>query len=410
MFICDFHIHSKYSRATSKDMDIEHLSRWAKVKGINLMGTGDFTHPEWLNELKTTLEPCGYGLFTHGGVLFMLTAEVSNIYFKAGRSRKIHNIIIAPNFAVAAEINKTLGEYGDLYSDGRPILRLESDKLVKKVLAIDKACMIIPAHVWTPHFSLFGANSGFDSIEECFEDQTPHIHALETGLSSDPWMNWRWSELDRFTLVSNSDSHSPKKIGREANVFSKALDYKEILEVIKTKDRERFLYTVEFFPQEGKYHWDGHRKCAVRLAPTEAKKVNNTCPTCGRRLTIGVMHRVEHLSDREENFMLKSAPACKHLVPLAEIIANALGVGVDTVGVDAEYNKLINAFGSEFTLLLETSAEEIRKRCSPKVASGILNVRNEKVAVLPGYDGVYGEVNVFGGEDEEVGEKQLSFF
>lgn len=410
MFICDFHVHSKYSRATSKDMNIEHLARWAKVKGIDLLGTGDFTHPQWFNELKERLEPVEYGIFKHGDILFILTAEVSNIYFKAGRSRKIHNIIFAPSFEVASEINKALVEYGDLYSDGRPMLRLESDKLVKKILAISKDCIIIPGHIWTPHFSLFGANSGFDAIEECFEDQTENIYALETGLSSDPLMNWRWTKLDKFTLVSNSDSHSPKKIGREANVFSSKLGYKDLLDVLKAKDKSKFLYTVEFFPQEGKYHWDGHRKCNIRLSPAEAKKVNNTCPTCGRRLTIGVMHRVENLSDREENFILESAPGYKHLVPFAEIIANSLGVGVDTAGVENEYNKLINIFGSEFNVLLNVPPEELKKRCSPKIASGVLKVREENVEILPGYDGVYGEVKIFGKKDEDIGEKQLSFF
>ena len=410
MFVCDFHIHSKYSRATSKEMDIPNLAKWAKIKGIDLLGTGDFTHPQWLGELKKNLEPVEYGIYRHGDTSFILTAEVSNIYFKAGKSRRIHNVLFAPSFEVAIEVNKALSQYGDLYSDGRPMLRLEADKLVKKIMAIDKNCIIIPGHIWTPHFGLFGANSGFDSIEECFEEQTEHIYALETGLSSDPLMNWRWSSLDRFTLVSNSDSHSPRKIGREANVFASKAGYKEILEALKTKDKTKFLYTVEFFPQEGKYHWDGHRKCNVRLSPAEASKVNNTCPTCGRKITIGVMHRVTDLSDREENFVLNSAPGYKHMVPLAEIIANALKVGADTVSVEKEYNKLINTFGNEFNILLNINEDELKKRCAPKIASGIIRVRQGNVNVLPGYDGVYGEVKVFDGEEEVAGEKQLSFF
>ena len=410
MFICDFHIHSKYSRATSKDMDIKNLSKWAKIKGVNLLGTGDFTHPEWFNELKTNLESVEYGIYKHNETLFILTAEVSNIYFKAGRSRKVHNVIFAPSLEVVSEINKALAEYGNLYGDGRPILRLECDKLVKKVLQIDKNCMIIPGHIWTPHFSLFGANSGFDTIEECFEEQTGNIYALETGLSSDPLMNWRCSGLDRFTLVSNSDSHSPKKIGREANIFNAKVGYKDIIEILKTKDKTRFLYTVEFFPQEGKYHWDGHRACNLRLSPSEAMKVNNTCPTCGKKLTIGVMHRVEALSDREENFTLENSPGYRHLVPLAEIIAGALKIGVDTVGVEKAYNKIINIFGNEFNILLNVPDDELKKKCAPKIAGGILRVRQEKLEVLPGYDGVYGEVKIFDGEDENIGEKQLSFF
>jgi len=410
MFIVDLHIHSKYSRATSKDMNIKTLAKWAKIKGIDLLGTGDFTHPEWLNELKKDLEPVEYGIFKHDNVNFILTAEVSNIYFKAGKSRKIHNILIAPSLEIVTEINKALSEYGDLYSDGRPILKLEADKMVKKILSISKDCIIIPGHIWTPHFSLFGANSGFDSIEECFEEETEHIYALETGLSSDPLMNWRWSGLDRFTLVSNSDSHSPRKIGREANVFDSKIGYNQLHETLKNKDKDKFLYTVEFFPQEGKYHWDGHRKCNIRLSPGEARRVNNTCPSCGRKLTIGVMHRVEKLGDREENFILENSPGYKHMVPLAEIIACALGVGADTVGVEKEYNKLIKTFGSEFNILLNVPEGEFKKKCSPKIASGILKVRAENLEVIPGYDGVYGEVKIFDGEDEEVGEKQLSFF
>ncbi|PIU41447.1 MAG: DNA helicase UvrD [Candidatus Omnitrophica bacterium CG07_land_8_20_14_0_80_42_15] len=411
MFICDFHVHSKYSRATSADMDIEHLAKWAKIKGIDLLGTGDFTHPEWLGELKKNLAPVEYGVFEHNDTFFILTSEVSNIYFKAGKSRKIHNIIFAPSFEVVAEINKALSEYGDLYSDGRPILRLESDKLVKKILSVEKNCMIIPAHIWTPHFSLFGANSGFDSIEECFEEETPHIYALETGLSSDPAMNWRCSALDRLTLVSNSDSHSPKKIGREANIFNSKMNYLDIIETLKTKDKKRFLYTIEFFPEEGKYHWDGHRKCSLRLSPAESRKVNNICPTCGSKLTIGVMHRVEKLCDRDQNFVLDNSPGYKHMVPLAEIIAGALGIGAETVGVEKEYTKLIGIFGSEFNILLNVPEEELRKRCSPKVAVGILRTREGKIKVIPGYDDVYGEVKIFDGEnEEETREKQLSFF
>jgi len=392
-------------------MDIPTLSRWAKIKGIDLLGTGDFTHPGWLEELKKHLEPVEYGIYKHDNTLFILTAEVSNIYFKAGKSRRIHNIIIAPSIEVAVEVNKALAEHGDLYSDGRPILRLEADKLVKKVLGINKDCMIIPGHIWTPHFSLFGANSGFNAIEECFEEQTKNIFALETGLSSDPLMNWRWSSLDRFTLVSNSDSHSPRKIGREANVFSQKMGYKDILDALKKKDKTKFLYTVEFFPQEGKYHWDGHRKCEVRLSPAESQKVRNTCPTCGRKLTIGVMHRVTDLGDRDKDYILETSPGYKHMVPLAEIIASVLDMGAETAAVEKEYNKLIAAFKNEFNVLLNVSEEDLKKRCSPKIAGSIIKVRHGKVNVVPGYDGVYGEVSVLkGGEDESTGEKQLSFF
>ena len=408
-YIADFHIHSKYSRATSKEMDIKNLAKWAKIKGVDLLGTGDFTHPDWFKELKENLRPREEGIFEHNGIRFMLTAEVSNIYFKRGKTRKIHNIIFAPNFKTVEEINKLLSQYGKLSSDGRPILSLESHKLVKMIMDINPDCFIIPAHVWTPHFSLFGANSGFDDIEECFEDQTPNIYALETGLSSDPAMNWRWSKLDKFSLTSNSDAHSPSKIGREANVFSGPFSYKELINILKNRDKSKFLYTIEFFPQEGKYHWDGHRACHQRLSPNESKNINNHCPTCGKKLTIGVMHRVEDLGDRDSEFNLDNAPGFKHMVPLVEIIAASLHVGVESVSVQREYNKLIKNFGSEFHILLEIPKKDILKSAPPKIAKGILKIREGKVNVVPGYDGVYGQVNIFDASDEEE-KKQLTFF
>ncbi|MDP2831188.1 MAG: endonuclease Q family protein, partial [Candidatus Omnitrophota bacterium] len=277
-FIADFHIHSKYSRATSRDMDVQHLAQWAKLKGITLMGTGDFTHHLWLEELKHTLEDCGNGLFKHADVYFMLTAEISSIYSKGGKGHRIHNLIFAPSFAVVDKINNALSRRGaNLSSDGRPIIGLPAAELARIVFDIDENCLIVPGHIWTPWFSLFGSMSGFDKIEDCFEEQTSKIFALETGLSSDPAMNWRLSALDRFTLISNSDAHSPQKIGREANVFNCELDYKTIREVLKTKDKKRFLYTIEFFPEEGKYHFDGHRLCGMRMSPQETKEHNGKC-------------------------------------------------------------------------------------------------------------------------------------
>jgi len=390
-------------------MDIENLTRWAKIKGVSLLGSGDFTHPGWLAELKKSFECKEDGLFGHGGIDFILSAEVCNIYFKAGKTRRIHNILFSPDFKTAEEINSYLRRHGNLEADGRPILDLPSDKMVKEILRINPDCMVIPAHVWTPHFSLFGSNSGFDSAEECFEDQTDKIYSLETGLSSDPAMNWRWSKLDKFILTSNSDAHSPSKIGREANVFSEAVTYKSLREILRTRDRTRFLYTIEFFPQEGKYHWDGHRACNQRLSPKESKNVNNRCPACGRKLTIGVMNRVEHLGDREESFVLKEAPSFKNLIPLVEIIADALKVGVNTVTVEKEYNKLIKAFGTEFNALLDIPSKDLTKHAPPKIATGIIKVREGKVKVLPGYDGVYGKVHIYGEEDEDA-KKQMTFF
>ncbi len=408
-FIADFHIHSKYSRATSKDMDIDHISKWASLKGINLMGTGDFTHPDWLRELKGKLANVEYGIYSHENIFYMLTAEVNNIYFKTGRTRKIHNIIFCPSFEVAEEINKMLSQYGRLFSDGRPILSIESSEMVKCLGSINPDIFVVPAHIWTPHFSLFGANSGFDAIEKCFEEQTEKIYALETGLSSDPATNWRWSALDRFSLISNSDAHSPSKIGREANVFKEKFGYKELIEILKTKDKSKFLYTVEFYPQEGKYHWDGHRKCNARLSPKETKDLNYRCPKCGARITVGVMHRVEKLADREEGFVLEASPGFKNMVRLVEIISEAIGVGVESQAVQREYSSLLSKLGSEFIILLELPENRIKKECSPKIARGILNARAGNVEVIPGYDGEYGKVKVLK-EGEEKKEKQLELF
>ena len=408
-FICDFHIHSKYSRATSKDMCIQSLSRWAKIKGIDLLGTGDFTYRAWLDELKNELDEIGHGLFMHDGVYYILTAEVCNIYFKAGRTRKVHNIIFAPDFKTVDEINKALDSFGDLNADGRPILSLDSKELVAILAKIRPDVFIVPAHAWTPHFSVFGSNSGFDSLEDCFEEQTDKVFAIETGLSSDPAMNWRLKGLDKVALISNSDSHSPSKIGREANVFSEKFSYGELVEILKTKDKNRFLFTVEFFPEEGKYHWDGHRFCKTRLSPQESMRLNGICPKCSKKVTVGVMNRVERLADRPEGYVLENAPGFKHMIPLAEIVADALDVGVDSVAVCREYNLLINRFGKEFDILFDIPEDELLSNCHPRIAQGVLNVRKGKVEVLPGYDGEYGKINVFTGSEDEK-EKQLTFF
>jgi uncharacterized protein (TIGR00375 family) len=409
-FIADFHIHSKYSRATSKEMDVEHLSRYAHIKGIALMGTGDFTHPSYLAELQQQLEPLGNGLFTHQGTHYILTAEVCNDFYVEGKGKRIHNIIFAPSFQTAERINAQLQAYGRLASDGRPNLRLDARDLVRLVLNIDPECFVVPAHVWTPWFSLFGANVGFDTVEACFGDQTAHIHTLETGLSSDPPMNWRLSALDRFSFISNSDAHSPAKIGREVNVFDTELDYRSILSALKNRDNGKFLYTVEFFPQEGKYHYDGHRRCDVCLAPRESMSSNDRCPRCGQKLTIGVMHRVEALADRPEGYTPPGAIPCKHLVPLLEIIAEATGKGVDTKGVQVIYDSLVQRFGSEFYILLDLPEEVLRTEFPGRVGQAILKVRRGELEIRPGYDGVFGEVRIFGHEGEEGQEEQLSLF
>jgi uncharacterized protein (TIGR00375 family) len=410
-FIADFHVHSKYSRATSKDMDVAHLAKWAKIKGIQLVGTGDFTHHLWLEELKGHLEPLNNGLFAHEGVNFILTAEVSSIYSKRGKGYRVHNVIFAPSFKIVDQINHTLSGLGNLASDGRPILGLDAKEIVRIVMDISPDCFVVPAHVWTPWFSVFGSASGFDKIEDCYEEQTKHIYCLETGLSSDPAMNWRLSALDRFSLISNSDSHSPAKIGREANVFDCKLDYYDIVDTLKKKDNKRFLYTIEFFPEEGKYHFDGHRNCGIRFSPEESKAHKNICPKCGRPLTIGVMNRVDQLADRPEGFKPKNAIPFKNFIPLEEIIADAKGVGKLSQQVEKEYMGIISKFGTEFEVLAKVPEEDLRKSISPRIAEGIIRVRQGKVKLLAGYDGEYGKIEIFGqDEDKNKGEEQLSLF
>jgi len=410
-FIADFHIHSKYSRATSREMDIKHIADWAKLKGIKLMGTGDFTHHLWLEELRRNLEDVGNGLYKYHDIYFVLSAEISSIYSKKGRTYRIHNMVLAPSLKTVDKIDETLSRYGNLASDGRPILGMDAQELARIIFDIDENCMIIPGHIWTPWFSLFGSMSGFDKIEDCFEKQTSKIFALETGLSSDPAMNWRLSALDKFTLVSNSDSHSAPKIGREANVFNCELDYKTIREVLKTKDKKRFLYTVEFFPEEGKYHFDGHRLCAIRYSPKETREHNNKCPKCGKPLTVGVMNRVEQLADRPEGYVPPNAIPYKNMIPFEEIIAEAKGMGKGTQGVEREYFNCLAKFGTEFEILLKAPKEALLKNLPPRIAEGVLRVREGKVNIKAGYDGEYGIISIFG-DDEKKGkeEKQLSLF
>ncbi|KPK97752.1 MAG: DNA helicase UvrD [Omnitrophica WOR_2 bacterium SM23_72] len=409
-FIADFHVHSKYSRATSRDMDIKHLAEWAKLKGITLMGTGDFTHHLWLEELKGHLEDMGTGLFKYQDVFFVLTTEISSIYSKGGRTYRIHNMVFSPSFKTADKINETLGRYGNLASDGRPILGMDASEIARIIFDIDESCMVVPGHIWTPWFSLFGSMSGFDRIEDCFEEQTPKIFALETGLSSDPAMNWRLSKLDRFSLISNSDSHSPSKIGREANVFDCQLDYQTIRDVLKTKDKKRFLYTIEFFPEEGKYHFDGHRLCQMRLSPQETRKAGGRCPKCGKNVTVGVMNRVEQLADRPEGAKPANAIPYRNFIPLDEIIAEAKGVSKSSLAVERDYRMYVSRFGTEFEILLRASREDLIKNLSPRVAEAVLRVREGKVHIQAGYDGEYGVISIFGEESPDKKEQQLSLF
>jgi len=399
-FVADLHIHSKYSRATSKEMNLESLDQWAKIKGIKVLATGDFTHPAWFQEIKTKLEEAEPGLYklkgSETGTRFLLSVEISSIYSQGGKTRRVHNLILASSMEVAEKINIALSWQGNIKSDGRPILGISSMDLAKLVFGISEEAVIIPAHAWTPWFSIFGSMSGFDTIEECFGEYANKIFALETGLSSDPAMNWRLSKLDNISLISNSDSHSAEKIGREANVFDTELSFAGIIDAIKSRDLKKFLYTIEFFPEEGKYHYDGHRLCGVVLSPEETKKKNKICPQCGKPLTVGVMYRVNELADRPNNFVSKARVPFKKVVPLLEIIREIFGVASVTKKVRAEYDRLIDVFGTELAILIDTPIEEIKARGSIELANALDKVRSGNISIQPGYDGEYGKVSIFG--------------
>jgi len=398
----DLHIHGRYSRATSQQMSIAETARYAKIKGLNLVGTGDFTHPQWLKEIRESLAPeQDTGVYKVASnptlpVHFMLTTEVCTIFDFANESKKVHHVILTPSIDAAVQINDVLGKYGDLAADGRPMLNMTAPQLVEEVMQAAGESMIFPAHVWTPWISAFGAFSGFDSIEDCYQDMTRHIHALETGLSSDPAMNWRLSKLDRFALVSNSDSHSfwPWRIGREANVFElDKVRYSAVVDAIRSKDPARFKFTVETDPAYGKYHWTGHRNCNVSLSPQEAMKLGNICPVCRRKLTKGVEQRVEELADRPEGFKPENVPGFRRLLPLSEIIATVLNASSpSTQAVWKIYNELIAKFGNEYAVLLDVPREALNAVVDVQIAEAILRVRAGSITVVPGYDGVYGKL------------------
>jgi len=404
--IADLHIHSRYSRATSPTTDLPALARWAKLKGIDIVGTGDFTHPQWYKALKDDLQPAGAGLYRYDGTWFMLSAEVAAIWSQEGRVRKVHLVLLSPSMEATARINRELSKIGNLAADGRPILGISAERLVEAVWSAEETAEVIPAHAWTPWFSVFGSRSGFDSLEECFGKYTERIFAIETGLSSDPQMNWRLSCLDQITLVSSSDAHSPSKLGREATLFDlPEPSYAGIIAAMKERDLLHFLGTVEFYPQEGKYHYDGHRACGVVLSPLEAMKKGNRCPVCGKPLTIGVMHRVEELADRAQGQGPTQEIPYRSLVPLEEIIAQALGLGVNTKGVTREYDRLIARFGSEFCILLDLPEKDLQKGIPARILQGIMKVRAGDLKIEPGYDGVYGKVTIplDVKEDEQLG-------
>ena len=405
--IADLHIHSRFSMATSKEGTPENLDFWARKKGISLIGTGDFTHPVWREELKERLVSEGNGLyrlrdafvkeesrkFPGEGTRFVVSGEISSIYKKNGKTRKVHNVILLPSLEAADAMAQRLEKIGNIHSDGRPILGLDSHDLLEMMLDVCPEGILIPAHIWTPHFSVLGAKSGFDSVEECFEELAPYIHALETGLSSDPAMNWRISKLDRYQLVSNSDAHSPSKLGREANLLDIDCSYEGLYRAIQTG--EGLEGTVEFFPEEGKYHFDGHRKCGVSLSPVEAERLGGICPVCGKKLTMGVDHRVEQLADRAEGFVKKDGKKYESLVPLPEVISACMGYSTASKKVQGCFEQLIQTLGTEFDILRNVPSEDIKSCAGERIAEGIENVRTGNVKRIPGYDGEYGKIELF---------------
>lgn len=433
--ILDLHIHSKYSRACSPKLELPKIAAACAVRGIDIVATGDFTHPKWMEHIKESLVEENEGIYRlrttdyrlqttdkklkskntvvrspSSVVRFIIGTEISSIKKHAGETRRVHHLIFAPNLEAAERFNKKLTDRGiNISADGRPIIGMTSHDLLALMLETDERMAMIPAHAWTPWFGIFGSNGGYDSLEECFEDLTPNIFAIETGLSSDPLMNWRWSALDRITLISNSDAHSTAKLGREANVlqFGSAAEitYDEIMRVIREGDQSKFLYTIEFYPEEGKYHLDGHRDCKFVCPPAETKKRKGLCPKCQKPLVIGVMNRVEELADRSEaeaRARGKERIAYRNLVPLTEIIADTLQVGVNTKTVQAEYGRLIERLGSEFQILLRANLSDIERVSSSVMAEAIDRVRRGEIHIQPGYDGVFGVVKVFG-EDESRG-------
>ena len=405
--IGDLHIHSRFSMATSREGTPENLDFWARKKGISLIGTGDFTHPVWREELKERLVTEGNGLyrlrdeyvkeesrkFPGEGTRFVVSGEISSIYKKNGKTRKVHNVILLPSLEAADTMAQRLEKIGNIHSDGRPILGLDSHDLLEMMLDVCPDGILIPAHIWTPHFSVLGAKSGFDSVEECFEELTPYVHALETGLSSDPAMNWRISKLDRYQLVSNSDAHSPSKLGREANLLDIDCSYEGLYRAIQTG--EGLEGTVEFFPEEGKYHFDGHRKCGVSLSPVEAERLGGICPVCGKKLTMGVDHRVEQLADRAEGFVKKDGKKYESLVPLPEVISACMGYSAASKKVQGCFEQMIQTLGTEFDILRNVPSEDIKSCAGERIAEGIENVRTGNVKRIPGYDGEYGKIELF---------------
>jgi DNA helicase II / ATP-dependent DNA helicase PcrA len=427
-FYADLHMHSHYSRATSKNLDLEHLALWAQLKGIHVIGTGDFVHPKWLAELQEKLEPAEDGLFKlkeqyaktvcgqlpsacRSEVRFILTVEISNIYKKLGRVRKAHNLIWVPSFKAAQTISDKLGSIGNIHSDGRPILGLPCKDLLEISLEADDRTLFVPAHIWTPWFSVLGSKGGYDAVTDCFDDLTRYIYAVETGLSSDPIMNWRLKQLDQFILVSNSDAHSPPKVGRESNLFDTDFSYQGIYNALADPKDKGLVATIEFFPEEGKYHYDGHRMCQTRLHPKETIKNKGLCPACQKPVVVGVMARVEELADRKEGEKPPRWRPYKNLITLPEVISDAVCIGPNSKSVQTTFPRLLSKLGNELDILLDRPIDDIRRAAGDLIAEGVSRMRKGEVDIKPGYDGEYGQINILSSEDRKTSEeKQLTLF
>ncbi len=426
-YYADLHIHSQYSRATSKKLNLEYLSYWGQLKGLQLISTADFTYPRWMQELKEKLKPAEEGFLKlkkkydqlartqlpvacRGEIRFVLSTEISNIYKKNDRVRKVHNIVFVPDFQAAERIQRTLDQIGNITSDGRPILGLDSRDLLEIVLESSPSSFLIPAHIWTPWFSVLGSKSGFDSIEECYGDLSDHIFALETGLSSDPAMNGRLSKLDRFVLVSNSDAHSPEKLAREANIFDTKFSYPDMLKSLKDRKDQGLSGTIEFFPEEGKYHYDGHRSCGMRMSPADTIRNKGLCPKCGKKVTVGVMARVEELADQPLGRKSPNSRPFFSLIPLAEIIGQVRGVGPGSKSVQSLYHHLLVHLGSELSILMDVPLGQIQKIGGNLLVEAIDRVRRGNVHIDAGYDGEYGKVRIFSPQEREAFDHQMAFF
>ncbi|HJQ09091.1 MAG TPA: endonuclease Q family protein [Candidatus Saccharimonadales bacterium] len=418
--VVDLHIHSHYSRATSKSCDFEGLYRWGKLKGIHVIGTGDFTHPSWFSEMREKLEPAEPGLFKlkdelaapidallppsvrAQSIRFVPSVEIATIYSKGSKVRKLHQLIVMPSFEAVSELNARLERIGNLKADGRPILGLDSKELLRHALESDSRALYIPAHIWTPWFGMFGSKSGFDSVEEAYEELAPEIKAIETGLSSDPGMNWRVANLDGITITSHSDAHSPQKLGREATVVRADLSYEGVIGAIKTND-ERLVGTIEFFPEEGKYHYDGHRACNIRFSPAETKAHAGICPVCHKPLVVGVENRLNELATRPLEYIPKNTKHVEYIIPLAEIIAELKGTkSTNGKAVTTEYHEVIDRLGNEFDVLRNVPAEAVHAAGFPLLALAIDRMRSGRVVREPGFDGVFGTIKVFENADERA--------